>query len=363
MCGSSFILILALCFSTLLSANAEDYFGPGKCIKTFKDPNSEHCVVSTSCNAVQNKELQNYDVSIICISNKTKVRHSFGKGSFDASEAFDTLIICDQCLSGEASAKELSQAQGKEKANSTDMKVTLQTLVTEVAALKASMLSASGVIAKLSQKVLGGMNGSAPIAAPAPAPVPAATSLLHKGHAGLRGAVRNRARRVHKQVDPRPHHEQHYHYSRIAPEHILVHRSVRRSQHRFGGHRQFHQMRRHGRHHHMHRQMGEDAQEIDAEQGYAEDGYEHERYAEERLAEEGGQDESVADAQGVNADVNAQYSSDSESTHAGTNSINQGDDGDYPQNTRYVDAESDSEDAMESESDAAHDADDVQDQQ
>jgi len=65
----------------------------------------------------------------------------------------------------------------------------------------------------------------------------------------------------------------------------------------------------------------------------------------------------------VNEDVNAQDSSDYESIGAEADNSNQGNEGDDPQNSVLLDDGSRQESVMESDSDAVHDADDVQDQE
>lgn len=74
---------------------AVSMYGPSQCVSTWRN-SIGHCVLKTAC---QNVDISSYEFGLICTDGKgMKTRHIFGRGSFDASETFDTLAECSECL-------------------------------------------------------------------------------------------------------------------------------------------------------------------------------------------------------------------------------------------------------------------------
>lgn len=74
-------------------------YGPGDCISTWRNDTSGTCIMQTSCSG---QKTVDHMFGLICKTGKgngTLVRHVFGRDSFEATETFDTLISCDECLS------------------------------------------------------------------------------------------------------------------------------------------------------------------------------------------------------------------------------------------------------------------------
>merc|ERR1719331_2737516 len=70
-------------------------FGPGSCVSTWRSSEG-HCIMRTDC---QNVDISQFDFGLICVdADGKRMKHSFGRDSFDASETFDTLAGCSQCL-------------------------------------------------------------------------------------------------------------------------------------------------------------------------------------------------------------------------------------------------------------------------
>jgi len=141
-------------------------FGPAGCISTWKNQAS-HCVIRTECN---NQTMMDYTIRLICVDKgNERVRHVFGKGSFDPQETFDTLVVCEQCTAEEAVQQGPAPAPAPVEpptgpvpygsfaasADVAKLSATVQTLSTEVHELTVSMASNAESVKKLENAVFG----------------------------------------------------------------------------------------------------------------------------------------------------------------------------------------------------------------
>jgi len=71
-------------------------FGPSHCV-SLSQSSSSTCVLTTNC---EGENLGMFDFAFDCEDARdgSVVRHSFGKGGFDASEEYDTEVVCGRCL-------------------------------------------------------------------------------------------------------------------------------------------------------------------------------------------------------------------------------------------------------------------------
>mmetsp|Transcript_73926 Transcript_73926/g.142960 ORF Transcript_73926/g.142960 Transcript_73926/m.142960 type:complete len:345 (+) Transcript_73926:82-1116(+) len=157
-------------------------FGPAGCVSTWKNQAS-HCVIRTEC---KNQSLMEYNIRLICIDKgNERVRHVFGKGSFDLEETFDTLVVCDQCTAEEAlqqggapapapaigtqpgtlQASLASSFAAREEVEK--LSATVQTLSTEVHELAVGMAANSESVKKLEIAVFGAGSSGASAQMPA----------------------------------------------------------------------------------------------------------------------------------------------------------------------------------------------------
>jgi len=156
-------------------------FGPAGCVSTWKNQAS-HCVIRTECTK---QSLMEYNIRLLCIDKgNERVRHVFGKGSFDPAETFDTLVVCDQCTAEEAipppqppgpapapASAAVEQPTGPvasfaAAAEVAKLSATVQTLSSEVHDLTVSMASNTAAVNRLENAVFGA--GSQQGAAQAP---------------------------------------------------------------------------------------------------------------------------------------------------------------------------------------------------
>jgi len=138
-------------------------FGPAGCVSTWKNQAS-HCVIRTECN---NQSLMEYNIRLICVDKgNERVRHVFGKGSFDPQETFDTLVVCDQCTAeeaenqGPAPAPAMAPPTGPyasfaASADVAKLSASVETLSTEVHELTVNMASNTESVKKLESAVFG----------------------------------------------------------------------------------------------------------------------------------------------------------------------------------------------------------------
>merc|ERR1719223_1237295 len=108
-------------------------YGPGACVKTWRDATSGHCIMETDC--PDSEDLTVYEFGLLCEGHGGElVRHVFGEDSFEHHETFDTLIECEECL---ALDEYIDAGKG------------VNLLVQEVEALKDGMQNVTSDIAKL----------------------------------------------------------------------------------------------------------------------------------------------------------------------------------------------------------------------
>lgn len=85
--------VSAVAISPILPPAA--HYGPGKCVATWRDSQTGHCIMRTKCTE---EEMSNYEYGLICLDQEGEpIKHLFGKGSFDPEETFDTLLVCAEC--------------------------------------------------------------------------------------------------------------------------------------------------------------------------------------------------------------------------------------------------------------------------
>lgn len=77
-------------------------YGPENCIHTYLSPDNTCIVETKKCPA---ESVLSTNVGFLCAKSKPAqmVRHYFGTNSFKSSQAIDTGISCDQCLSSDIS--------------------------------------------------------------------------------------------------------------------------------------------------------------------------------------------------------------------------------------------------------------------
>lgn len=134
-------------------------YGPGKCVSTWRQEKSSHCIVMTNCT---NEDMDNYEYGLICKDKDGEVmKHLFGKNSFDPEEIFDTLLVCAECDGiDESSVGKLNETMVAE-------------LEADVKEISGMLKNATKAVAKLNQKVFG-TTTKKPTLPPAP------KLLLHK---------------------------------------------------------------------------------------------------------------------------------------------------------------------------------------
>lgn len=92
------MLIVAMTFPLFFadaSSPVATRFGPSQCVSLSRSPTGS-CVLSTDCDRV---DISKTEFAFDCVGkdDSVMVRHSFGKGGFDAREEFDTEVKCDRC--------------------------------------------------------------------------------------------------------------------------------------------------------------------------------------------------------------------------------------------------------------------------
>jgi len=127
-------------------------YGPGDCVSTWRDEKSGHCIVKTDC---AGKDTTEYMFGLICEEGewegKTvdgKIRHLFGKDSFDSKETFDTLIPCKKCLA----LDNVTKATELEAENA-ELAKEVQALATEVGTVKKTYEGLQSDVKKLNTAV------------------------------------------------------------------------------------------------------------------------------------------------------------------------------------------------------------------
>lgn len=69
-------------------------FGPGGCV-SLSQSSAGSCVLATNC---EGHDTSTFEFVFDCLAkDKATLRHSFGKGGFDANEEYDTGVVCDRC--------------------------------------------------------------------------------------------------------------------------------------------------------------------------------------------------------------------------------------------------------------------------
>lgn len=124
-------------------------YGPKECVSTWRNA-AGHCMVQTACESV---DVSNYEFGIICVDAKGgKQRHTFGRGSFDAVETFDTLAQCSKCEGTDDPRIVAERLQKKQWEHSAEVSE-VATLSDEVKTLTEGLSGMLGVLKKLQQKV------------------------------------------------------------------------------------------------------------------------------------------------------------------------------------------------------------------
>jgi len=75
----------------------KDFYGPDKCISTFRNSTTGNCIMATSC--LPTADLSHVEFGLLCVQPDNGLMcHLLGKNSFSSNETFDTLIECDYCF-------------------------------------------------------------------------------------------------------------------------------------------------------------------------------------------------------------------------------------------------------------------------
>lgn len=124
-------------------------YGPKSCVSTWRNQQG-HCVMQTAC---QDVDISSYEFGLICVDGKgKKTRHTFGRGSFDVSETFDTLAECSQCLGLDDPRVLAFRAQRRRWRQSAEASE-VATLSAQVHTLTQGLGTMLGAVMKLKQKV------------------------------------------------------------------------------------------------------------------------------------------------------------------------------------------------------------------
>lgn len=141
-------------------------YGPQTCVSTWRNAEG-HCVLQTAC---QNVDISSYEFGLVCVDAKgLKTKHTFGRGSFDVSETFDTLAECSECI-GLDDQRVVALRVQKQRFQHSEEASEVATLSEEVSSLTKTMTSMLGAVMTLRQKVKADKKV-------APAPDPAAATL------------------------------------------------------------------------------------------------------------------------------------------------------------------------------------------
>jgi len=128
---------------------AVSMYGPKSCVSTWRSAEG-HCVLQTACEKV---DIASYEFGLVCVDAKGgKTKHSFGRGSFDNVETFDTLAECSECIGLDdqrAVALRVQKRRWKASAEANEV----ATLSEEVKTLTQGMTTMLSAVVKLRQKV------------------------------------------------------------------------------------------------------------------------------------------------------------------------------------------------------------------
>lgn len=124
-------------------------YGPKDCVSTWRSSEG-HCIVKTMC---QDVDISSYEFGLVCVDSKgMKTRHTFGRGSFDNVETFDTLAECSECLGLDDQrvvALRVQRRRWKQSAEANEV----ATLSAEVKTLTQGMTTMLASVMKLRQQV------------------------------------------------------------------------------------------------------------------------------------------------------------------------------------------------------------------
>lgn len=114
--------------------------------------------METRCSKV---DTSNYTFGLLCmLDSGAKVRHDFGKGSFDPEEVFDTFIACHKCWGPEETPDLVPKSK--------DAFLKLAELHDEVNGLTSVLAGISKTVSSLNNAIFKARGAPAPAAAPAP---------------------------------------------------------------------------------------------------------------------------------------------------------------------------------------------------
>jgi len=128
-------------------------YGPDDCVSTWRDAKTGVCFVKTDC---KGKDTTQYLFGLVCEdADGSKVRHSFGKDSFDAEETFDTLIPCHTCLAMDK-VTEATELQ----AENAELATEINALAGEIGTLKDDFKDVEKDVSKLNEAVAAKKGGA-----------------------------------------------------------------------------------------------------------------------------------------------------------------------------------------------------------
>jgi len=91
--GSSVVFLLVACVAKVAGSSVTQ-FGPSGCVSVARSSKGS-CLLKTNCAGV---DITEFDFAFDCFTHrKGGTRHSFGVGSFDDVEEYDTGVMCDRC--------------------------------------------------------------------------------------------------------------------------------------------------------------------------------------------------------------------------------------------------------------------------
>jgi len=114
-------------------------FGPNGCVSVSRSAQGT-CVIHTKC---VGQDTADFDFTLVCVSGAKATRHSFGVGSFDDAEDYDTGVSCEKC--DEPSSPVVASIRGSAKVVTKKASVAHSTVATG-----SSLRSQQAALAKVS---------------------------------------------------------------------------------------------------------------------------------------------------------------------------------------------------------------------
>eukprot|EP00931_Biecheleriopsis_adriatica_P009136 TRINITY_DN110233_c0_g1_i1.p1 TRINITY_DN110233_c0_g1~~TRINITY_DN110233_c0_g1_i1.p1 ORF type:complete len:234 (-),score=57.75 TRINITY_DN110233_c0_g1_i1:193-840(-) len=122
--------------------NSATRYGPGLCMKTWKNPSTGTCVVKTDCELASG--FADYDMGFRCAKTDEEEAevHLYGMGSFDRQETFDSKIPCEKCLHLEDKVLATAPSVDALSSKVANIRTTLNAVNASVSSLQGKLFSA-----------------------------------------------------------------------------------------------------------------------------------------------------------------------------------------------------------------------------